>query len=368
MDLTALLPPPNPSTITHVQITILSAGSEYIAYVTTNEGAFPISIHLHLDGIKKLNKLFQEAIQQLIGSFGKGDAYEIALAHLARTGNYAFNSIFSEPSARRIIRTALHESTFVQIVSKDFFLPWELLYDASLGENAANYWGMRYIISRFIIQDKREGAFRADTSDSKRPKIGLISYDQSSSGGMQDILALKRFHKKKQIHLLSLHPLSINRRSTELAEFWHFLSQEMHVLHFSCYAYEQDPIEKSYLLLPKNFPISILDFVVGGCTLEYSPFVILNTGPTSIIDPLHISLWAKKLWEIGAQGVLATDFPIPEWLIVAFNNELYQHMLAGMTIGETLLTIRRNLWQEQHTPLGLAYALYSSPSITFARG
>jgi len=61
--------------------------------------------------------------------------------------------------------------------------------------------------------------------------------------------------------------------------------------------------------------------------------------------------------------VLATDFHIPDDFAAAFSKELYQHLLSGKPIGEALLVTRHYFWEKQCNPLGLAYALYSSPFI-----
>ena len=111
----------------------------------------------------------------------------------------------------------------------------------------------------------------------------------------------------------------------------------------------------------------MIDFVVGQYELKHNPFVVLNACLTSVINPLYTSSWAEKFWEQGARGVLATDFQVPDWFAASFSEILYQHLLSGLPIGESLLTIRRHLWMENRNLLGLAYALYSSPSIKIAR-
>ncbi|HVB62710.1 MAG TPA: hypothetical protein VNE61_16070 [Ktedonobacteraceae bacterium] len=52
-----------------------------------------------------------------------------------------------------------------------------------------------------------------------------------------------------------------------------------------------------------------------------------------------------------------------------FSAALYQHLLAGKPIGESLLAMRRYFWNQhqQHNLMGLAYALYASPSIQFVK-
>jgi CHAT domain len=363
MDLATRLPPPDPTTI-HTQITILSEGSEYAAYVITDDKAFRIPIRLKPDDVASYNKLLQEAIQEVVDCFSNGIYYISALDKLAKKGNFVFKTIFAAPY-QHIIRTVLCEGAIVQIVSKDFFVPWEFLYDGPLDQRAdiRYYWGMSYIISRFIIQDKREGAFKPHTIEVKRPKVGLITCDQLPFVEEQELPALKAFHTKRRIHLLSLRSLSITQHNAELTEFGRFLRQEIHVLHFACHAYEQNPIEKSYLFVKQNFPISIIDFVTSSCALDYSPFVILNACLTGVINPLHTSSWAEKLWGAGARGVLATDFRVPDKFAAEFSKAFYDYILSGMNVGEALLNVRRDFWNEQRNPLALAYGLYSSPSI-----
>jgi len=337
-----------------------------MAYVITDMGtAAEIPVRLKPHDVKNLNSLLQGAIQQVAGSFGKGNAYETALAELARMGNYAFQRIFPDTSSQETIQDALNAGTFVQIVSKDFFIPWDLLYDGPLDARAhiSYYWGMNHIISRTIIQNVRRGVY----APAKRPKVGLVTSDRLAYVEKQEIPALRELHRRRRIQLIPLRSLSATQRSDELAELGRFLGQELQVIHFACHAYEQDPLEQSFLFITHDFSISMIDFVVSKYELKYNPLVILNACLTSTINPLHTSSWAEKLWERGARGVLATDFRVPDWFAASFSEVLYQHLLCGMPIGETLLTTRWHFWREQSNPLGLAYAMYSPPSIQVAR-
>lgn len=365
---TSELPPLDISPV-HAQITIHAVNDEYVAYVITEMGAFPLSIHLKPHDVKNLNGLLQKAIQDVASSFGKGNAYEMALSSLARMGNYAFQRLFPDVSAQEIMRKALGAGSYIQIVSKDLFIPWELLYDGPLDEHAdiRNYWGMSHIITRTIIQDMRRGAYVSPVIEAKRPKIGLVTSDRLSYVEKQEVPMFKKLHQNRRISLTPLRTLSASQRTSELEELRHFLEQELQILHFACHAYEQDPLESSYIYISKDFPFTIIDFVVSGYELKYNPFVVLNACLTSIINPLYTSSWAEKFWEHGARGVLATDFQVPDWFAASFSELLYRYLLSDMPIGETLLTTRRQFWSEQRNPLGLAYALYSSPSIKIAR-
>lgn len=353
----------------HAQITIFLNGGEYIAYVITDMGASAVPIRLKPHDVKNLNILLQEAIQRIASGSGSGTSHEVALEELARIGNYAFQRVFSDVSSREVIRNALSVGKMVQIVSKEFFIPWELLYDGPLDAEThiSYYWGMKHIISRTIIQDMRRGAQAPSTIESKRPKVGLITSDRLPFVAKQELPMLRKLHQSRSIQLSLLRELTSIQRPTDLAELGRFLGQDLQILHFACHAYEQDPLEQSYLFITKDFALSMIDFVVGQYELKHNPFVILNACLTSVINPLYTSSWAEKLWECGARGVLATDFHVPDWFAASFSEMLYQHLLSGTPIGEALFTIRHQFWMEKHNLLGLAYALYSSPSIKISR-
>ncbi len=123
------------------------------------------------------------------------------------------------------------------------------------------------------------------------------------------------------------------------------------------------PVDQSYLLVSDEFPITIEEFRGREFDIKHKPFVILNACLTGTISPLYTSNWAALFWERGARGVLATEFHVPDSFAAVFTEELYEHFLSGEPIGKALLATRHHFWRAQHNPLGLAYALYSSPSI-----
>jgi hypothetical protein len=363
--------PPLDSLHVDTHITIHNQGDEYWAVVLAHNDVEEIPIHLTKHDVQNLNRDLQGAIQRVASDFGKDEAYERSLLELARIGYYAFQRVFSDKEAREIIHDALQDGTVVQIVSKDFFVPWELLYDGPITTpiHASNFWGMRYMLSRLIIQGKRRGAFASSVIESSPPSIGLIAYDKLPFVAQQEIPTLKKLHKGKQIQLTSLRGLVINNRDAELIYLNRFFNKKLQVLHFACHAYEKDPIEQSFLKISNEFSLSMIDLVVGNFELKHHPFIILNACLTGQINPLYTSSWARHLWERGARGVLATDFLVPDWFGAAFSDALYIHLLEGEPIGQALLLIRRQLWDEneQRNPLGLAYALYAPPSIKIVK-
>ena len=363
--------PPLDITPVDVHITIFRRGDGYTAYVfSENANGIPLEISINLTpgDVKNLNVLLKDALQQVATTFKAGASYENALAHLAQMGNYAFTRIFQGGDALAI-REALQGSTIVQIVSKDFFVPWELLYDGPLDENARifYYWGMQYIISRQIVQSTGKGAFAHPVLESTRPHIGLVANNKLSYVQQYEVPYFEQLHGTKTIQLDALRKLSMQQRSEALMEIKRFLAQELHIVHFACHAYELDPIDASYLFVSEDFALSMIDCTTEHFELTHNPLVMLNACLTGLVNPLYTSSWASRFWELGARGVLATDFSVPDWFGAAFSNVFYQYLLASMPVGEALLTARRQFWTDQRNPMGLAYALYSSPSIKIAK-
>ncbi len=350
-----------------VQISIFPNGSDYTAYISADIGMYHrFRIGLKPQDVDELNLELQQAIERVAGSFEEQGTYNEALARLAHKGNYAFKRIFAEGIPRETIGKALKTGATIQIPSEDFFVPWELLYDGPLGRqvDASCFWGMKYIVSRALIQEARPGDLTSPIIQSACPHVGLIAYSELEDVVGKEIPALQALHEQKLISLLLLRPLKVDQRYEELEYLGRFLrEEELEIVHLACHAREKKPKSQSYLLVSDNFDISIEDFGVQEFVIKHNPFIILNACVTGTISPLYTSNWAALFWGRGARGVLATELHVPDWFAAAFTKELYKHFLSGKPIGEALLTTRRYFWQEQHNPLGLAYALYSSPSI-----
>src|SRR6266516_1812409 len=324
---------------------------------------FRIGLKSH--DIEELNSELQQANEQLSVNLEMDGGCGDSLAKLAQKGNFAFKRIFAEGIPRETIGKALKLDATIQLTSDEFFLPWELLYDGPLGSqvDAAHFWGMRYIISRALIQEAHPDELVSPIIHSSRPHVGMIVCHDLEHVVKQEISTLQNLHRSKRILLSSLRRLKTSQRDKDLAEFGSFLRKKLQIVHLACHAREKKQKNQSYLLVSDDFDITMEDFGVREFTIKHNPFVILNACLTGTINPLYTSNWAALFWGRGARGVLATEMHVPDWFAAAFTEQLYKHFLSGKPIGEALLTTRRYFWEEKHNPLGLAYALYSSPSI-----
>jgi CHAT domain len=353
----------------HVLLRIFSSNGGYTADMSVDEGMFHrFRIGLTAHDVDELNQDLQQSIEGVATESREGNID--ILSKLAQKGNYAFKRVFPVGIPRELISAVLKKGATIQFSSEDFFLPWELVYDGPLGKqyDPCSFWGMRHTISRAIIRDARPGALASPVIQSVCPHVGLIACNELQYVVTHEIPTLQELHRRGRILLSCLECLDVTQREQGLETFGRFLRGNTQIVHLACHAYEKDPLHLSCLYVSNDFPISIEDFVVREFAIEHHPFVMLNACLTGTISPLYTSNWASLFWEYGARGVLATEFRVPDSFAAAFMKELYKHFLSGKPIGVSLLTTRRHFWKRHQNLLGLAYALYSSPSVRLAKG
>ncbi len=324
--------------------------------------------------VEELNAELQQAIEDITNKVGEDNEAGLeTLIELATIGKSAFNRIFSEGSSREIIQKALEilevkTVVTIEISSENFFIPWEILYQGSLATfDISNFWGMRYIIARTLIQDNRPGDMVSPIIQASCPEVGLVACKELEYVSAKEIPALEKLHQNKLIRLSCLHALNVEQRSKSFKEFGHFLRGNLHIVHFACHAYVKIPHDRSCLYISDQFDITIQDFYAHEFKIACNPLIILNACRTGTNSPLYTSNWAALFWEYGARGVLATEFRVPDWFAAAFIEELYKCLLAGKPIGECLWHTRHHFWEKERNLLGLAYALYSPLSIKLVK-
>jgi len=138
-----------------INITIYSCGNEFEATILANgiRGPQSFSIELTQYTVEQLNAALRQAIDEARKNCEENGGVEIKFVQqLADVGQYAFNKIFRDGKALlyQILELIQRRSRpTIEIASKNFFIPWELLYDGLLGTRTdiSCFWGMRYLIS-----------------------------------------------------------------------------------------------------------------------------------------------------------------------------------------------------------------------------
>jgi hypothetical protein len=337
----------------------------------------PIDMSSH--DVMLLNKQLQETMQALVIKIQDGDKdaddLNESIRALAESGNLAFRRVFGHPDALSAVEelTALGGQVSIQITSEDFFLPWELMYPQKVSGplSCEHFWGMNYTISRVIVQERRPGAFvPPKIVYATQPNLGLLTYKNLTGVAQQEIPFFQGLQAAGRIALLHLRDLDPDpaKKVQEIGEFKIFWRSPLELAHFACHAiYDAKFPLQSYVLLTDEFQVSLQDMDVYDIEVHGYPLVIMNACKTGNLNPLCTSYFAAALLKHGARGVVATECSIPDEFAADFAEQLYTHLLAGETLGDSLLATRRFFLETYHNPSGLLYSMYAPPSIRLVR-
>lgn len=296
---------------------------------------------------------------------------EQRIKDLAEVGYYAFNRIFySNEKGKELflkLLSAFNAAT-IEITTKDFFLPWELLYMKRLENEISpeNFLGANHIISRFI---KLKDTFISPYIDRPKPNIGLLTDSGLEYVQMKEIPFFEDLGSKERITLLKLRLLDPADRQKGIRDFEYFLTNnQLDMAHFACHAIgNQKDHELSYMKLSEGFKITMRDLIMlGGFRLGDNPIVILNACNTGVIDSMHASSFAKFFHEFGARGVIATDCEVPDRFAAEFTERFYLEFIGGASLGEALFNTRRYFIEKFSNLTVLIYSMYATPIIRIA--
>ncbi|MFQ5676779.1 MAG: CHAT domain-containing protein, partial [bacterium] len=98
-----------------------------------------------------------------------------------------------------------------------------------------------------------------------------------------------------------------------------------------------------------------------------NPFVFLNAcqigrNAMSLTD---IGGWAASFLKAGASGFVGAHWAVYDNAAYQFAEELYKHLLSGLTVGEAARAAR-NVIKKLEDPTWLAYTVYAHPSAKVA--
>jgi len=363
-----------------VSVRIYSSGDRWVmAIKALGQNRDRMFIDVTPEHLVDLNEKLRQAAAKVLHHAGLGDSFddqeqlELDLRDLAEAGNFVFNEIFKDKARKTILNLfsyakKLNQNLTIEIESEKFFIPWELLYSDSVkNPSYKNFWGMKYIISRVIIQDDRPGDIEPTTIyvDSK-PKVGLFALQNKSlpSIANKEIPFFKGLKKSGRISLRQLPGLDPNNKDSELCRFKDFLNRPLDVAHFACHAqYVEDPSWDSFIELSKGIQISLLDLAAEPkIAIRDFPLVVLNACKTANMNSVNIHYFAGDFIRYGALGVIATEAEVPDDLAADFTKHLYDHLLNEKFLGESVLLARQELLKRGN-PVGLLYALYAPPII-----
>lgn len=290
---------------------------------------------------------------------------------LAEVGYWAFTRIFSDSEAKNLIQELIRndKSIIIEIVSEsDYFsLPWELIYPSNPQQpiSLQKFWGINHIICRVIDRGSRPESFVNPTIKFQtRPRFGLFTYDKLQSVQDKEIPYFNNLDKDEDLFLFTLDSLDPEQVEQGLNEFLEFWNNDFHLAHFACHAFGINPRNQSYIKLSKEFSITLMQMEINNMRMPGNPLVVLNACNTGRDNPFSRSNFADVFLKYGARGVVATECYVPDAFAADFAKQLYNHLLSGLPLGESLLAARRHFLEEPYNnPSGLLYSMYAPPSI-----
>lgn len=350
-------------------------GLKYIVDIMAFDQVGRAHVDISLHDLQNLNKRLEMEMKSISSENINldGDNYCETLRNwkeLAKAGNYVYKQIFHDSTAKEILNNIQldRNDLSIQIISEDFCLPWETLYpyEVNNGFSVENFWGMKHIISRVLVQKNNRSWFvPPEIHNTGSPEIGLLTYDELPCVNLVEVPFFEKLNKAKKIKLAKIACLDKQDMDAGLAEFKGFLLNHHNITHFACHATYDDNIPSlSRITITNDFPISLSDFDSLDIELEGNPLVVLNACETGNLNALSASHFVSSFLQAGARGVIATECVIPDAFAADFAIEFYEnHFLKGESLGISLLKTRR-YFQKTHSNLsGLLYSMYASPNI-----
>ena len=302
-----------------------------------------------------------------------------SLKILAEAGGNLFGNLFFsglEPKEQnRAIQVGLKlrelsasRALKIQILSDEFFLPWNLIYDGEFAEGeslADRIWGFKHLIEELPGTRHDEG----DVDD-------LMDVSNNS-------LSVGMNLNRMAIHTALIDPqlkeLRSNGQAVELLERYseqEVLSalqgkaEQARLEYFYCHAGVkgdiQQSFDQSYIGLTsadKGLTLKDIKLKAIGARFQSKPVVFLNACESSRMDGRFYDGFVPKFLMMGARAVVGSDCDIPSLLGAHFGTRFLNAFLQGDAIGEALLKLRKQFLTEYKNPLGLIYRVFGNADV-----
>jgi len=118
-------------------------------------------------------------------------------------------------------------------------------------------------------------------------------------------------------------------------------------------------IDASYLALTNSQQLSLADLRNLAPKLEGHPLIFINACESAELTPFFYDGFVPYLVARGARGAMGTECEVPALFAAEWAKRFFHRFLAGNEwLGEVVLSLRREFWQDHNNLLGLVYAVY----------
>ncbi len=314
------------------------------------------------------------------------DVHAGTLALLADQGRYLYDELFftcGDAAAQEIgnilrDRSRRQQLNIAIVADSQFVFPWALLYSRAEDEPVSidGFWGFRHIIQNVPeFTQSTPVNFDPQIAVSDTLNVGFV-YNTAIDGQLAG--AGYPAAVQPQVDFLrNLKGIQL-KEYTKLEELFGVLKDEKtahQLLYLFCHAESNQPgegVEGSRVILADG-KATVKDMKRAASTsrprMASAPLVFLNACESAQLSPQVYNGIVPYLIARGARGVLGTEVETPALFASEFARSFIERFAAGgETIGELLLTMRREYAEQKKNVLGLCYSLYSSGEVVVKKG
>jgi hypothetical protein len=363
-----------------VSLTILNTGTGFQVIMSGAVGAMatlPITL-------PQLEQMIVQVRQELLNTVhlyrtGIDVAPEVnqrALQQLAKAGFRLYQRIFYGPAADaqanllgdRLREIAQKERLKIQIFSQQFVLPWGILYMADEYDpedvNPEMFLGLRHIVEHIPLQPSMHVV---DSTIHSLPRLAVslnVHADIDRQMGAPHIANQRRYWDT--VTQGDLVQVIVRETRDEVTQALGDDSTPDQILYFYCHAVSKSLTERggpdaSTLVLSGDQRLTLGDLHLLAplkTILPGAPLVFINACESAELSPLFYDGFVPYFMAKGARGVIGTECATPALFAAEWARRFFDRFLAGESLGQIFLDLRREFYYGHNNLLGLLYALY----------
>jgi hypothetical protein len=331
--------------------------------------------------VKQVDAKGQKVFQKGIDIDRKSN--ETALSALADIGYQLYNDLFFRSGAvggtrlvgenlRRVLRGPRCK---VQVTSKNFPIPWSVLYLADTWDDQKPidpelFLGLRHVIEQIpmVTTNWPEPIIASD-----RPTLSVslnvnrsIDHSMSQPFVADQIAYWKGVDKKKISYVV--------RDSGKALQDALVADTDDQLVYCYCHADTVslgDPggANASSLQLDAQAGLTLGDLYkkAGKAgTLRNAPLVVINACESAELSPLFYDGFVPYFLVKGARGAIGTECQTPAFFAAEWATRFFDLLLSGVPIGECVFRLRRQFYDDHKNILGMLYSVYCNGDASIA--
>lgn len=299
---------------------------------------------------------------------------------IAKAGYLLFRSLFFHPAADAQCQslgtylmdevTRAEEGFKLQVLARDFPVPWSLLYLTDVWDEDTVNWegflGAKLVVEQIPLCNDSN---RRDTRIPGIPDGLAVSLNFNSD---IDVQFKGGFVATQQAYWRAVTQASPKIRSvsrTKKADLISSLTDvnlSDQIIYFYCHAESLGlgaggGPGKSTLIMSGPEEVTLDDLNLGAPAqkkLRGAPLVFINACESGELSPLFYNGFVPYFLSKGARGVMGTECKVPALFAAEWAKRFFDEFLGGAPIGEIVLKLRNEFFANSGNPLGLLYGVH----------